>query len=279
MAIVTVSRGSLGMGKALAEKVAGALGYPCLGREVAREVAEKFGIPPELMAKKVEEIPSLWERLTSERTAYVVAMQAVLAERAAAGGLVYHGYVGHMLLKGMPALLRVRVIAPMEVRIPLAMEEQGLSAEAAELHIRKMDEARARWTKFVFGLDWQNPELYDMVLNLGAMSVDAACEALVAAVRRPEFEVTDAVRRRLEDFALAARVRLVLVTSPVARPLNLEVEVRDGIAFIQGAMPQDPRYANAEARFQKQLHDLVMTAPGVKHVTLGIQPLPPPVAE
>lgn len=279
MAIITVSRGSLGLGMALAERLADTLGYPCLGRDVAREVAEKYGIPHDLVRKKIEESPTFWERLTAERTRYVVAMQGVLAERAREGALVYHGYAGHLLLKGMPALLRVRVIAPMEVRIPLAMEEQNLDADAAAAHIRKVDEARARWAKVVFGVDWQNPELYDMVLNLGVISVESACETVATVARRPEFAVTDAVRRRLEDFCLASRVRLLLVTDAATRAMNLEVDVRDGIAFVRGNVPQDPRYVDAEARFRKQLQDLVMSAEGIKHVSFGIHALPPPLTE
>jgi len=262
------------LGAALAEKLAGVLEYPCLGREVAREAAEKCGIPPELMVKKVEESPSLWERMTAERTAYVVAMQAILAERAAGGQLLYHGYVGHLLLKGMPALLRVRVIAPMEVRVPMVMEEQRIGAEAAEAHIKKMDEARARWTRFVFGVDWQDPGLYDLVLNLGVISVETACESLAGIARSPEFAVNDSVLGRLRDFAVASRVRLALVTSPLTRTSNLEVEVQDGIAFIKGVLPRDPRYADAENRSRKALQDLVMSVEGVKHLKLGLDALP-----
>jgi len=270
MAIITVSRGSLGLGAALAEKVAGVLGYPCMGREVALGAAEKLGIEPELMRKKVEESPSLWQRMTAERAVYVVAMQALLAERAAEGRLVYHGYSGHLLLRGMPALLRVRVIAPMEVRVPRIMKEQGLKEAGAQAYIRKVDEARARWTKFVFGVDWQDPSLYDLVLNLGAISVDSACEALAALALRPEFAVDGPALDRLRDYALASRIRLALATSPLTRTWNLEVEVKDRIATIRGTIPRDPRYADSETRFKKTLTDMVLAIEGVNHVTLGV---------
>lgn len=270
MAIITISRGSLGLGAALAEKLAGALGYPCLGREVAREAAEKLGIEPELMRKKVEESPSLWERMTAERTVYVVAMQALLSERAVGGHLVYHGFSGHLLLRGMPALLKVRVIAPMEVRVPLVMKELGLEERAAEAHIRKMDDVRARWTKFVFGVDWQDPALYDLVLNLGVISLDSACEALAGIARSPEFAVDEAALGRLQDFALASRIRLALATSPLTRTWNLEVAVEDRIATLLGTLPNDPRYADSEKRFKKALTDMVLSIEGVSHVTLRV---------
>lgn len=274
MAIITISRGSLGLGAALAEKLAGVLGYPCLGREVAREAAEKLGISPELMMKKVEESPSLWQRMTAERTVYVVAMQALLSERAAEGHLVYHGYSGHLLLRGMPALLKVRVIAPMEVRVPMVMKEQHLEKAAAEAHIRKMDDVRARWTKFVFGVDWQDPALYDLVLNLGAISIDSACEALAGLARSPEFVADASALDRVRDFALASRIRLTLATSPLTRTWNLEVEVKDRIASIRGTIPKDPRYADSEKRFKKAISDMILSIEGVSHVTLGVDTQP-----
>jgi cytidylate kinase len=250
-----------------------------LGREVALEVAGKVGISPALMMEKVEESPSLWERMTAERTAYVVAMQVVLSERAMGGHLVYHGYAGHLLLKGMPALLKVRVIAPMEVRVPLVMEEWHLGAEAAEAHIKKMDDARARWTKFVFGVDWRDPSLYDVVLNLGVISVSTACEALAGMARSPEFALDEAILGKLRDFGLASRIRLALVTGTLPGASKLEVEVQDGIAFIKGDIPRDPRYADSEARFKKALTDMVLSVEGVKHLTLGVRALPSAAAD
>ena len=279
MAIITVSRGSLGLGASLAEKLAGALGYPCLGREVALEVAEKVGISPALMMKKVEESPNLWERMTTERRAYVVAMQVALSERAMGGQLVYHGYSGNLLLKGMPALLRVRVIAPMEVRVPMVMEERHLEPEAAEAYIHKMDNERARWTKFVFGVDWRDPSLYDLVLNLGVISLGTACEAMAGIARSAELAVDEAVLAKMRDFALASRIRLALVTSHLSGAADLDVEVQDGIAFIRGDIPRDPRYADSEARFTKALTDLVLSIKGVKHLTLGVRSLPSAAAD
>ena len=45
MAIIMISRGTLSGGKAVAERVADRLGYPCLSREeTVREVIEKYGI-------------------------------------------------------------------------------------------------------------------------------------------------------------------------------------------------------------------------------------------
>jgi hypothetical protein len=69
-------------------------------------------------------------------------------------------------------------------------------------------------------------------------------------------------------------VRLALITSHLSGAANLEVEVQDGIAFIQGDIPRDPRYADSEARFKRALTDMVLSVEGVKHLTLGVRALP-----
>jgi len=108
MAIITISRGSMSGGEALAECLHQRLGYPVLGREVLVEAAAKLGVPEETLTQKFEKSPGLWSRLTESRRLYLVAIQAAIAEHAASGNLIYHGRAGHMLLHGVPNVLRVR---------------------------------------------------------------------------------------------------------------------------------------------------------------------------
>ena len=45
MSIVTISRGSYSRGKEVAEKLARALNYECISREIILEASEHFNIP------------------------------------------------------------------------------------------------------------------------------------------------------------------------------------------------------------------------------------------
>ncbi len=91
MPLIIISRGSMSGGQALAECLAGALGSPCVGREIVVEAAARLGVPQQLLSEKLEKGPSFWQRLTMERRLYVAAVQAALAEHAARGDLIYHG--------------------------------------------------------------------------------------------------------------------------------------------------------------------------------------------
>ncbi|MEW6336989.1 MAG: cytidylate kinase family protein [Acidobacteriota bacterium] len=272
MAIITISRGSMSGGKALAECVANALDAPCVGREILVDAAARVGVPERVLAEKIERGPGLWERLTLERRIYVVAVQSALAEHATAGRLVYHGYAGHLLLRGLPSVLRIRLVAPMEYRIRKEMESSGVDRERAEQAIEHLDQGRLAWTRAMYGVDVRDPVLYDLVINLEVMSIPSACAVVVEAANRPEFLITDEVRSRLRDFTLACRVKLALATHPASRGLDLSVTTAAGVVSISGEVPSAIMLTHASLRWEHELRSVAQGVEGVREVVLDIQP-------
>ncbi len=273
MPIVTISRGSMSGGQNLAQCLAETLQVPCVGREIVLEAAAKLGVSDQVLAAKLERSPSFWDRLTAERRLYVAAIQAALAEQVASGNLVYHGYAGHLLLAGVPAVFRVRLIAPLEKRLQAVAEAQGLERSAAEAYIRKVDEERVRWTRMVYGVDLRDPALYDLVINLDVMSVKSACAVVAEAVRQPEYVVTPEVMRELADFALASRVRLALAVNPTGRGLDLRVQAKDGVVTVSGELPEPIMLTRASTRWEQEFKAVVQAVPGVTGVRLDLEPV------
>ncbi len=273
MPIVTISRGSMSGGQALAQCICEALQIPCVGREIVIEAAAKLGVPEEVLATKLERSPGLWDRLTSERRTYVAAVQAALAEHVASGNLVYHGYAGHLLLAKVPAVLRVRIIAPLDMRLEAVAERQGLDRAAGEAYIRKVDEERVRWAKMIYGVDLRDPALYDLVINLEHVSVKSACATIVEMLRQPEFVVTPQVLEAYADFALACRVRVALASSPTARGLALEVTAATGVVTVSGEVPEPMMLTRASSRWEQELLGVIRGVPGVKDVRLAVEPV------
>lgn len=158
MPIITVSRGSMSGGKALAECLSRALGSPGVGREILIDATAKLGVPEPLLAKKMEKAPDCG---TSSRGShvYLVAVQPALADHAEKGDLVYHCLAGHPLLRDVSGMLSIRLIVPLEMRIGAVMAREGLTRETAEHCIRKVDEDRIRLTRFMYGVDLQDPQL------------------------------------------------------------------------------------------------------------------------
>jgi cytidylate kinase len=210
--IITISRGTLSGGRKAAECLASMLGYPSLGREILHEAARKVGVPVEDLTGKLEAAPSLFARLTQERKNYLLAVQTALAERCTAGNLVYHGLSGQFLLQGLPGVLAVRLVAPLEMRVQaLTSAHHGMSGKAAEDFIRNVDDDRRRWVKMMYGADVEDTSLYDLTVNLASISLETACVIIAEAADQPQYEVTADVKKRLEDFATQCREQLLQV--------------------------------------------------------------------
>lgn len=238
MAIVTISRGTLSGGEALAECLAGRLGIPAISREVIRDAASRYGIAENLLDRQLHKVPGLVQRRlgsNEERRIYLVAIRTALAERAREGDYIYHGHAGHLLLKKFPGVFKVRLIAPIAYRVAMVREKQGLSKEDAAKYIEQVDKNRTQWTKFLYGVDWLDPSLYDVVINLEFMSLDTACSMIERGVQQPEFQNTPERRKIVDAFSLACRIQLKLAQEDRTKGMQLDVEVSsDHVARING---------------------------------------------
>ncbi len=271
MAIITVSRGSMSGGMAFAQCLARKLRYRCVAREVLVEAAANIGISEELLLGKIEKSAGLWERLTANRRLYLAAVQSALADECADGDLVYHGHAGHLLLKGLPTLLKVRLIAPMAMRVHAVMEKQQLTYDGARDYIRHVDQERVRWTRFVYGVDWRDPANYDVVVNLADMSVDSACAMVTAVVQLPVYRTSAEVRKKFADFALSCRVKLALARHAEARAINFDVAADGGRVEVLGEVPGGCLLMKQAGPTEEQITPIVAAVQGVKGVRVKLR--------
>jgi cytidylate kinase len=236
MPIITISRGSLSGGQKLAEALARLLNYPCVSREVLFEAALQYGVDADLLEEAVRRPPSFWERVAHHRRLYMKVVRAALLDRAKSGALVYHGLAGHLLLQDVPGVLRVRVIAPLDKRVEAAMTAHRLSREAALQHIHRVDEDRVRWTKYLYNVEWGDPALFDVVVNLEQMKLDSAVDLIAALAQREDFSCGPACHERLEGLALAAHVVAALEVNPETRGVEVEVSAERDTLRLRGTV-------------------------------------------
>ena len=144
MTIISISRGSYSEGREVAEKVAERLGYQCLSREVILEASERFNIPEIQLSKAIHDAPSILERLGHEKLSFVAYYQSVLTRGVRKDNIVYHGLAGHLLLPGVPHVLKIRIIADLADRVASTMKREGIPMHEAEMLIQKDDEERTK---------------------------------------------------------------------------------------------------------------------------------------
>jgi cytidylate kinase len=240
MAVVTISRGSASGGLMLAQKLGEKLGYDIVSREDVIHEAARFGASEETLQEALLKPPTFWDRFRHERRRYLTFVQAALCEKAQHDRIIYHGNAGHLLLQGVPHVLCIRLIASMPFRIQQVMERQHLSREKAIQCIEDADRQRRDWSRFLYGKDWLDPNLYDLVINLKALDVEAAVEIAAAAVQRPEFEPTEQSRKAMDDLVLASRVKAALAANERTASVEVAVEAKDGRVSLKGKVrPQD----------------------------------------
>jgi cytidylate kinase len=211
MPVIIIARGSLSGGLATAERVAKQLDLPAVGREALLEKAASFGAPGPRIAQLLDTSPTFWDRFQESPEVYVTFMEAAMCQVAIDGRLVYHGHFGKELLVGVSNILRVRVIAPMSYRVSAAMQERRVDADAALAYIKRTDEDRLKRGRQLFGVDWTDPALYDIVLNLDQLTEDMAAEVIVQTVRLPRFQDDAELVRQMRNRALATAVKVALL--------------------------------------------------------------------
>jgi cytidylate kinase len=235
MAIITISRGSYSGGKGVAEQLGELLDHPVLSREqVLLQAAEDYGISEKELMDSLNQPPPFWQQVLGKRMAYVKCVTAVLLDHVRQDSLIYHGNVGHLLLAGVPHVLRVRVIAGMDQRIQAAMEQAKLNREQAVAHIQRVDSERSKWAQVLYGVNWNDPGQYDVILNLERMTTRSACETIARMAKLEEYQPNTESRRRLENLSLSSKVWAAMAKNPLTRSASLEVTSDEGNVTIIG---------------------------------------------
>lgn len=246
MAVITISRGSFSGGKLLGECLAARLGYRCVDRDAIVERAAASGVSAQELLDALLRAPNLLERLRHTRYKYLALLQAALAEELQDGNAVYHGNAGHLLLRGGGPILCARVIAPMEFRIAMAMGALRRSRSEAITYIERVDDERRQWTRYLYGVEWDDVSIYDVTINLEQVGIEQGCEILVSMGRRRCLEATPDCRAQMDNLVLASRVKAHLALDPSTAHLEFEVAAKDGRITIQGNLSHPEEFVDAQ---------------------------------
>jgi cytidylate kinase len=237
MSIITISRGLFSSGQALAERVADMLGYRSMSRELLLEAATRYEIPEARLTQLMETPPEVTPIKPEQLRLYRVVMQAAMCEVVQGGKIVYHGHGGQEFLPGIRHVLKVRLLAPLAYRVARVREQRHMDQASAYLYISKVDDIRARRVHEFFGVDWQDPRRYDLLLNLGRISLDEAAQKVAEWAKRPEFQPTPESEQALQDLSVKARVEAALAVNEGTRAVILNILTKEGTVYAWGALP------------------------------------------
>jgi cytidylate kinase len=226
MSVIAISRGSLRAATQLAQGLGERLGSRVANREEILVAAERYGIGEtglEMRHILSKHPPGFWERYADARRHYLACFKAALLDAVLAGPLVYHGHLAHLLLQEVPFVLRVRVNSPLENRVEAMMAELGVTRYDAIRRIEAIDDERKRWTEFLYGVDLMSPAHFDLVLNLGRMTISDGVEMVANEVQKKPFARAEDALRAVRNLRLATVAEVALMHNPDTYGLSFAV--------------------------------------------------------
>ena len=153
--------------------VTGAGGDPYFGPGVAAFLTEEYEDLPQ---------PTITRGHELEDEAYIEGVRKVIHDLAANGNVVMVGRGAHMILKDVPAVLRVGIVANLNDRITTIIERERLDSEQATKTIAARDQARAFYFKRFFEIDDpENVTHFHLAINTSAISLEYATEVVIEA--------------------------------------------------------------------------------------------------
>lgn len=215
--LVTVSRQLGSEGGLIAQRVATELNLLLIDRDFVTGLGKSAGIPPEMLGKllyegrrslaydivetlgKAPAVPS-GRNLAAQsplsgvfapllgpeqvgREDAAQALGAIIRDLVSRRDVLVLGQGGQVLLHDVAGACHVQLIAPMALRVQRVAAADGVTPRTAKRRIRASDQARSDYIARFYGVNWLDPLLYHIVINIGQTPADAAVAVIVEAAK------------------------------------------------------------------------------------------------
>jgi BON domain-containing protein/cytidylate kinase-like protein len=136
----------------------------------------------------------------------------------------------------------------------LATDDRG----AVENEIEMSEEAHTAITRRHFGVNWRDPENYDLVLSTERLSVDECVDEVEGLMRKGTFQETEESLRMVDDLALEWGVKAALRRDARTAIAAVTVQCAQGAVKLLGVVDTLADMAAAA--------EVAAAVGGVKHV-------------
>ena len=187
MPAITISRQLGSQGFEVARVAADLLGYHLVWRELINKAARIAGSPEAALAI-IDDLGLLGICPSPEAClAFRQSIQQIMQELANQGNVVIIGRAGQMILRGWREVLHVQVIAPRSLRGERVAARQEISLDCAFAQVDASDRRRRSYLKRFYNVRWDDPNLYDLVINTADLSPTAAAQLITQTLTNPLF--------------------------------------------------------------------------------------------
>ena len=251
MPLIAMTREMGSLGKDVAGAIAARLGKPVVHHEIIDQLANKMRLHKSHVVRFLDGKANIWERLTTDKTSLsIYTADETLALAESDDVAVIRGWGSAHLLRPIQHVICVRICAPMKLRVQRMMERLNSDDEGFIANeIRLSEEAHAAITRRHFGVNWQDPEQYDLVLNTERVSTDECADEVMALFNNPQFQETAESRQLLANLALETHIRAALRADPRTGKMQISISADHGTVTIAGIVERgnEPVHASEVA--------------------------------
>lgn len=238
MPLVAMTREMGSLGKDVAAGVAARTNRKVVYHEIIEPIANKMRLRKSHVERFLDGKAGLWEKLTTDRTSLSIftADETFRFLRDNSTGVI-RGWGAVHLLSNIPHVIRVRICAPLETRVSRMMKRlETENRETVESEIQMSEEAHTAITKRHFGVNWRDPELYDLVLCTERLSVEECVDEIDGMMKRKCFQETPDSIRMVDDLACEWSVRAALRRDERTAKTSITVECGDAVVRLLGVV-------------------------------------------
>ena len=262
MGIVAISQTLGSLGDEIGRELARTLSWEFADREIIAQAAQRYGEGLMALEHVTEEKPSLWDHFTDTKRRYLTYVEAIIFEMADRDNAILSGRGAPLFLRKVRHALRVRITAPERVRSSRVEHQHEVTSEAALHRVRQNDRERASNVKFLYGVDWDDPLLYDLVLNTERVDVKEGARLIQNALGNERVQPTPESRADVKDLSLTAQAQAALLAHPLTRDLHLSIGCKNRRLSVSGMVERE--------ELQRATEEMLGQIPGVAGVVSEI---------
>lgn len=241
MPLIAMTREMGSLGKDVAARLSEQTGKQVVHHEIIGQLANKLRLRKSHVIRFLEGKAGIWERLTTDKTSLSIYTADETFHLVESGQVaVIRGWGAAHLLRPVCHVVCVRVCAPLELRVKRMMERINTDDRGfVENEIKLSEEAHGAITRRHFGLNWQDPENYDLVLNTERLTIDECVEEITNLLDDPAFQETPESMRIFGNLALQAHVRAALRQDPRTTKMIISIDADEGRITLSGILEPD----------------------------------------
>lgn len=265
MSIITITDSSYSNGRQIAKSAAKRLNYEYADSEnILPLVSKEFGVSESKLARALKDTPSNVGMFSKAKPEHIIFIETLITGYLLKNNMVYYGVVGLPLIQEVSHVLKVNIIANLESRIKNRMKLDNVSQDKARKALTKEDEQLKKWVEAVYITDITDPNLYDLVINIGHIKgddIEDALETIISTVEHKKFQPMTYSLRCMKNVAMSCRVRATLADIDP----KMQVKSDEGTIYIYTKAVKKKAQDKVLEMKQK-----VMRLEGVKHVEVYI---------